>query len=212
MTGITVEKIRESMVKGITFDPAIDLRKDMIMGYGYTMEQVLSMSDDEVYGFFDEMEYGEEESSNSMYPVKCECGHHEMECIGYDDSAQIENCYWLKCPKCKADTHIHECSMDSIFESIEYEKQMNDDVRTLNACGEWHYKTSNAKDSFFENELKGFEIIHEIDNGYEVYKFYRKGASFYRITFNPVHSTREVCQFVAKEERMNDLIQHFFKK
>lgn len=124
MATVTIEQIQNSIQKGITFVPEVDLRKDMILGYGYTMDEVIAMQDDEVYAFFDELEYGEEEKE--MYPISCKCGHHEMECTGYDDSAMISDHYMFECPKCKEVTHIHECAMDNIFEEMEFTNKLND--------------------------------------------------------------------------------------
>ena len=167
MLNVTVEKIRESMAMGITFDPAIDLRKDLVVFHGFEMDKVVSMTDDEVYNFFDKLEYGEEEEGEDIiYPVHCnECGHEGMECVGYDDSADIQNHYKMSCLKCNATCHIHECAMDSILEEEEINKQICEEIHQLTRQGgKWTYHRFYDRKNFnLESYTKGWNLVQQIE-------------------------------------------------
>jgi hypothetical protein len=50
---------KEIRVSGMTFDPSIDCRNDLINHYGYSREQVTKMSDDELFSIMDRIEAAE---------------------------------------------------------------------------------------------------------------------------------------------------------
>ena len=193
MTNVTAEQIRNSMEKGITFEPSVDLRKDLIAFYDYTMETVLNMSDDEVYDFFDRLEYGIDEEEESTYPIQCyKCKHDGLKCVGYDDSADISNHYKMECPKCKDITHIHECSMDSIMEYAEFKKQLCNEIKeVVKTSGAWHFFRSYKRNDFNIKEYtNGWEFIQEIEVD-TVYYFYKNMGVYMKIE-ESIHGY-EVC-------------------
>lgn len=199
MLNVTVAKIRESMAMGITFDPAIDLRKDLVMFHGFEMEKVISMTDDEVYNFFDILEYGEEDEDKAIYPVKCNnCGHQGMECIGYDDSADIKNHYKMICPDCKTTSHIHECAMDSILEEEEFNKQICEEIRQLTKQGgKWRYhRFYDKKDFNLESYTKGWDLVQQIELE-ELTTYYFKNMSIYMEVEKDIHGYK-VCMLTLE--------------
>lgn len=151
--------------------------------------------------------------------VKCNCGkmanetdwNNEAESeMLYKKFGSLDDYYFFIC-ECGEITRMHYTGYDCLLEELEYAEQMNDDVKVLSDNGFWVFE-STTKDVYTVNEvLTAYAEIGDIDNGYEEFTFYRKGADFKQVVFNPVHKTFGIYNYKAKPEGMQNLINHFFK-
>lgn len=140
--------------------------------------------------------------------VDCKCMKGKLLCL---DMINDGDHYIMACDSCDNTFTVHYTGYDCLCEQSQYNDQMNDDIRTLNANGSWIYETGKASAEKLENTLNGAKKIHSIDDGYEIYNFYQKGASFFSTTFNSVHNTTSLSSYRANEDCMANLIKHFFK-
>lgn len=105
-------------LSGMTFNPSIDLRNDLVNHYGYAREEVSVMSDDQVFQIIDsisEMENGE--SSIALVNIPCSnCNSKQLIDVDFSD---IDDCYELKCPKCNEQYRMHYTAYDSCMEYLE---------------------------------------------------------------------------------------------
>ena len=99
---------------GMTFDPSIDCRNDLVNFYGYTREQVTAMSDDKVFSIMDQLDGGCE-SFDIELPVhvqdkKCSCGGKLT--VTYVDCETRGDCeiYYCECTSCKSETSFNYAS------------------------------------------------------------------------------------------------------
>lgn len=107
---------------GISFDPAIDLRKDLYIHYGYTIEELAFMSDDQVFAAIDgikDAEKGVIKHKEIVQFICSKCSNKGMEVVNYSD---ITDRYEIKCCKCNHTIHIHYTTYDSYMEAIEEEE------------------------------------------------------------------------------------------
>lgn len=185
--------IMESMQKGITFNPPIDLRKDLIVGFGYTMNQVIEMSDNAVYDFFDNLDSDYEEE-NELYPVQCKCGQNEVKCIGYDDSAWTSNCYLFQCPKCSHEFEMHESGMDAIYEHQEFLKQLNKEMKEIYSNSPTWVLLKYVKESEMDinSFTNGWEFIQEFTVIDSTSHFYKNNGIYMKIEYIHVHRNYEI--------------------
>jgi Bacterial RNA polymerase, alpha chain C terminal domain len=106
--------------QGMTFDPSIDCRNDLVNHYGYTVDQVSKMHDHEVFSILDEIEDKESgfyEIENPLVNIPCSnCNHPQTHQTDYSD---WNDCYTLKCPECSHEGEIHYTGYDTILESYE---------------------------------------------------------------------------------------------
>jgi hypothetical protein len=110
---------------GMTFNPSIDCRNDLVNFYGYTRSQVNAMSDDELFHIMDQIEDQEEGYSEPEYNlinIPCNsCKHPQMLEVDFSD---WNDCYSLQCPECKREREIHYTVYDAILEEyMEAEQQ-----------------------------------------------------------------------------------------
>lgn len=151
--------------------------------------------------------------------VKCNCGKMANEADWNNDSqiamlhkkfGSLDDHYFFIC-ECGEITNMHYTGYDSLMEQYEYAQQMNDDVKCLMQNGHFTYETRFKEQSLAMEMINGFSKIHFINDGYEQFTFYRKGADFKQVVFNPIHNTYEVFKYEAEPEGMQNLINHFFK-
>lgn len=99
---------------GMTFDPAIDCRKDLINHYGYTLQQVSNMSDDEVFSIMDRMEDQEKGYTQETEYIpaellgkKCKCGGKLN--LAFVDCETRGDCeiYVFECSSCNDYTKLN---------------------------------------------------------------------------------------------------------
>lgn len=99
---------------GMTFDPAIDCRKDLVNFYGYTLEQVVKMSDDEVFSIMDRIEYQEKGYTEETEYIPAELQNKTCKCGGklkylYVDCETRGDCeiYVFECKSCNNYTSLN---------------------------------------------------------------------------------------------------------
>lgn len=103
-------------MSGMTFDPSVDCRNDLVNFYGYTREQVNSMSDDELFSIMDEVEANEKgyslEEEEEQLPAeiahnKCSCGGNLK--VLFVDCETRGDCeiYVCECVSCGKDNNLN---------------------------------------------------------------------------------------------------------
>lgn len=151
--------------------------------------------------------------------INCKCGKlvGEMDWSNktqskmvFDKFGSLDDYYFFPC-QCGEINPMHYTGYDNLVEGLEYEAQMNNDIKCLNKNGSWVYDSVLRDVEVVNSRINGFAKIHSIDDGYEEHFFYRQGAKFMKVSFNPVHETYEIFNYEAKPEAMNELISYFFK-
>jgi hypothetical protein len=175
---------KQILASGMTFNPSIDCRKDLVNFYGYTLDQVVNMSDDEVFFIMDRMEAedkgysmdDEEETLPEVYKdKKCNCGGDLA--VIYVDVETRGDCeiYVCECLKCEQTTSLNyaeewfedyeeEISPVTEVETVEPMEleidtrslcELDFSVRTYNCLKRAGYETAQQlKDAPFEDILK----------------------------------------------------------
>lgn len=108
--------MNQAKLQGMTFNPAIDCRNDLINLYGFSHSQVANMSDDEVFSFLDSLD------DNSHFQTECKCstcGAFLFE-VDYSDH---DDCYTLLCMSCNQELRLHYTSYDAWMDKIANAKQ-----------------------------------------------------------------------------------------
>lgn len=143
-----------AIASGMTFNPSIDCRNDLVNFYGYTRQQVSAMSDDELFSIMDRIEdqekgYVEEEDTlPEVYKdKKCSCGGSLK--VLYVDCETRGDCeiYVCECVKCSKTTNLNYAQ-----EWFEYDEgeEVGDMIRDIdNACFNKNFEKANklAKDT-----------------------------------------------------------------
>ncbi len=192
--------------QGMTFDPAIDLRNDLVNFYGYTREQVNSMNDSEVFDIIDSISDPDFEESYNTLPIECSnCNHEGLE----EREGYIDDYTCLYCPSCKNESQIHYTGMDEIYDEVEFKENMSQDVKVLNENGSFPMDTS-QNGSYNKEQFKSFvsdmELIQELGD----LTYYRKGSEFYCVMYWN-SSKYTIGRYEAhNEESLKVLMSHFF--
>ncbi|MCA1025705.1 hypothetical protein LCM23_06345 [Cytobacillus kochii] len=130
--------------QGMTFNPSVDCRNDLINHYGYSRLAVSNMSDGEVFQLMDEIEAAEKGIPNdeTSLPIhleseRCDCGGKLK--VSFVDCETRGDCeiYHCKCKVCNK-----EISFNYAEEWYEYDEQdaFGDLLNDLdNACFRGHF-------------------------------------------------------------------------
>lgn len=130
---------------GMTFDPAIDCRNDLVNFYGYTRQQVNKMSDDEIFSIMDTIENAEKGYVENELTLPTEIKDSKCDCSGslkvkFIDCETRGDCeiYVCECTKCNKTVSINYAEewyvydlSDEIFDRI---------IDIDNACFNGHFE------------------------------------------------------------------------
>lgn len=151
------------------------------------------------------------------FKVTCDHCNNGNLCLpnGYDG---LDDFYTVHCTNCDHVFTTHYTGMDNILEAHQYNMQVGEDVKLLNANGSWHYinryqgdSRFSGKDGFDLNEYsKGMKHIQSIEE-YETHHYYQNKGNFIQISHNSVHDVFEVFNYVLRDDAdISKLTKHFF--
>jgi hypothetical protein len=158
------------VLSGIRFsDIEMDSRVDLILEYGFPIEDVAAMSATKVYEILDND--GVEKTRSNEYGITCsKCG--SVVDLEYTDNPYDH--YYTICD-CGHSDYISVYAIDAIMEQREIESIANDVVKNLmeNVV---LYPANNKKEEVLSNGI----LIQEIEAD-DIYKFYEYNGSYYRL-------------------------------
>jgi hypothetical protein len=132
------------VASGMTFNPSIDCRNDLVNFYGYTRKEVNAMSDGEVFSIMDKKEdedkgYFEHENvlPEPIQDTKCACGGYLK--VVYIDCETRGDCeiYNCECVTCENPVNINYAQEWFVYSP---EDQIGDLINDIdNACYNRHF-------------------------------------------------------------------------
>ena len=128
--------------QGMTFNPSIDCRNDLVNHYGYTKQQVNTMSDDQIFSIMDTIQGDTEipfvESSGNK---RCSCGGQlDVIHIDCETNAYCE-VYYCECLSCGNDVKFNQSSDTFEVEDIHTLEDIGLSARTYTRLTKAGYST-----------------------------------------------------------------------
>lgn len=118
--------------------------------------------------------------------------------------------YKLSCTKCNHIMEISDIGMDSILDEHNYNSTVNEDVKILDENGSWVCQKQGIPVEKLNEYLKDVKLIQEMQSESFDRYYFQKGTDFYLIMVDSYDF--DISKYRAKEESMDILINHFFKK
>ncbi|RYI30574.1 hypothetical protein EVU96_09165 [Bacillus infantis] len=135
----TLSQLQSSVIaSGMTFNPSIDCRNDLVNFYGYTRQQVNAMSDGEVFSILDKIEdmekgYTEHESSLPVHIAdkKCSCGGSlDVQFVDCETRGDCE-IYVCECKACNKTVSINYAAEWFEYDCYEEAEEMHQQEITV---------------------------------------------------------------------------------
>lgn len=173
--------MNQMKVQGMTFDPAIDCRNDLINFCGLSPAQVANMTDYEVFSFLDSIE---NELNNNHHETECKCETcgsllFEADYSDYDD------CYTLHCKTCNKELRLHYTAYDAWRDSIADDEQFENEACELvkDLCKNYYVSIFRTRQEKEELKTKG-SLIQRIETSYDTNEYYEFNGDYYFIGLN----------------------------
>lgn len=174
--------MNQMKVQGMTFNPAIDCRNNLINFYGLSPEQVAKMSDDEAFSYLDSLDSNDQSNDQIETECKCEtCGSFLFE----TDYSDHDDCYTLLCKTCNKTTRMHFTAYDAWRDSITDEKHFEAEACEIvkDLSKNYYVSIFRTRQEKEEVKTKG-SLIQCIETSYDTNEYYEFNGDYYFIGLN----------------------------